>query len=275
MTDLTSNSSPFRPGAAVRLPLTFAVAPLVAELSALTTAAWKTHFNTGYHDGGGHADSLYIPRDANDAGAAARDILPTQWAALCPNLMASLAAWPCRIESARVLRLAPGAVIREHRDDDLLWSQGLARLHVPLLTHDRVEFYVDQQRVVMAAGECWYLDLSRPHRVQNRSLIERVHLVLDCVINDWLADQVKRGVAVPGALPATSPENGASQFARFRELIFADAALQQRMRLPPTLDALMAQAVTEGADHGFQFSIEDVRAHCNQAHRDWIEQWIM
>ena len=40
-----------------------------------------------------------------------------------------------------------------------------------------MEFYVDDRRVIMEAGECWYLDLSRPHRVHNRGTTDRIHLV--------------------------------------------------------------------------------------------------
>lgn len=281
MTDLPFTSPLFHPGAAVRLPFLFDAAPLLAEASALSEVAWHMHFNTGYHDGGwsgvallspgGRADSLYLARD----GADVQTVAPTHWAALCPKLMAGINAWPCTVQSARILRLAPGAVIREHRDDDLLWSHGVARIHVPLITHERVEFYVDQQRVVMTEGECWYLDLSRPHRVQNCGLTERIHLVLDCAVNDWLVTQVTLGLSAPEEPRAALAESSASQFARFREVVFADIQLQEQMREPDSLDALFTRAVTAGAALGFEFSVEDVRAQCNQSHRDWIEQWIM
>ena len=283
MSSATSPPPKFHPGVAVRLPVSFAVAPLLTEISALSDAAWRAHFNTGYHDGGwtgiallsvdGAADTLYIPRD----GAQSSRVSPTRWAALCPQLMASIGELPCAVHSARLLRLAAGAVIREHSDDDLCWADGVARLHVPLLTHDRVEFYVDQQRVVMAAGECWYLDLSRPHRVQNVGSTDRVHLVLDCTVNDWLLAQVQSAAATSQKSPANAPlaESGASQFERFRNTVFADGHLQQQLRMPATLDELMPQVVAAGALRGFTFSVEDVRAQSNQAHRDWIEQWIM
>jgi hypothetical protein len=38
----------------------------------------------------------------------------------------------------------------------------------------------------MAAGEAWYLDLNLPHSVTNHGPTDRVNLVVDCVVNDWL-----------------------------------------------------------------------------------------
>ena len=35
-------------------------------------------------------------------------------------------------------------------------------------------------------GEAWYLDLNLRHRVDNHSDTDRIHLVIDCVVNDWV-----------------------------------------------------------------------------------------
>jgi hypothetical protein len=40
----------------------------------------------------------------------------------------------------------------------------------------------------MKEGECWYHNFNLPHRVANRGTADRVHLVLDCVLNDWLRE---------------------------------------------------------------------------------------
>jgi len=39
----------------------------------------------------------------------------------------------------------------------------------------------------MGPGEAWYLNFDLVHRVENNGAEERVHLVIDCVVNDWLA----------------------------------------------------------------------------------------
>jgi hypothetical protein len=38
----------------------------------------------------------------------------------------------------------------------------------------------------MAPGSAWYLRLADPHRVVNRGTSDRVHLVIDAVVNDWM-----------------------------------------------------------------------------------------
>jgi hypothetical protein len=39
-------------------------------------------------------------------------------------------------------------------------------------------------------GECWYLDSGLPHLVRNDGDERRVHLVMDCVVNDFINDLV-------------------------------------------------------------------------------------
>ena len=136
---------------------------------------------------GGDARALHAP------ARLGQGIADTPLLARCPAIAAGLGRFECPLRAVRLLRLAPGAVIREHRDDDLRFEAGEARLHVPLATDPAVEFYVDGARVAMEPGECWYLDLSRPHRVSNRGSSPRIHLVVDCQVNDWLAAQVAAG----------------------------------------------------------------------------------
>jgi hypothetical protein len=49
-----------------------------------------------------------------------------------------------------------------------------------------VSFFLAGERLLMNEGESWYLNFNLPHRVENRSCADRIHLVLDCVLNDWL-----------------------------------------------------------------------------------------
>jgi hypothetical protein len=56
-----------------------------------------------------------------------------------------------------------------------------------------VEFVHDGSPVAMRPGEAWYLDLNLEHSVVNRGESARVHLVVDCVVNDWLTALLERG----------------------------------------------------------------------------------
>ena len=90
------------------------------------------------------------------------------------------------------MRLAPGSIIKEHHDNDLSFEQGMVRIHIPVVTNDGVDFRLNGLRCVMAAGSSWYLRLSDPHSVANRGTADRVHLVIDAAVNDWVAGLFER-----------------------------------------------------------------------------------
>ncbi len=259
-----------------RLPLAFEATGLLAEVAALHDSRWVGHFNAGYHDGGWQGAALRAP-----AGNAARlysdplrkdDLRDTELMSACPRIAAALRRFECPLGAVRLLRLAAGSVIREHCDDNLRLEDGEARLHVPLTTNADVEFYVDNVRVIMEPGECWYLNLSLPHRVQNRGSLDRVHLVIDCGVNDWLIAQIEAGRPVERQAPARSGQQG---FAAFREQVFADPQLQEALREVRDAAAFAARTVELGAAHGFAFGEEDVRAAMTRGAQAWERQWML
>lgn len=110
--------------------------------------------------------------------------------AMCPATSALLARIPSPLQSVRFLRLGPGGTIAEHSDPDLGIEHGEVRLHLPVISDDSVGFWLDGQPVTMTPGECWYLDLDRVHAATNSGTVPRVHLVIDCLADDWLTDLV-------------------------------------------------------------------------------------
>lgn len=265
-----------RPPVSARLALDFDAPAMLAEAQAIADGGWVAHFNQGYHDGGWFGAALRsVGGDAARLYAGAHDaneLRDSPLMARCPSIAAALARFQCPLRAVRLLRLAPGAVIREHTDSDLRFEQGEARLHIPLATSDAVEFYVDGQRVIMEAGECWYLDLSRPHRVTNRGDRDRVHLVVDCAVNDWLAALVSSAIPVERV---TRRPSGQEEFARFRERAFGDDALQAALRDITDAKAFVQRTVALGAERGFAFLEDDVRAAMNAGRRAWLSQWMV
>ena len=178
----------------VRLPLQFDVSSLVTEALALDPDAWVPHFNRDIYEGdwlgvalrsvGGKADQLY-PDPAAVAPFADTEALDR-----CPAHRRALAQFRCPLMAARLLALAPGAILKEHRDYHLGWEDGEIRLHVPIVTHPGVQFTLDGRSVELPAGECWYLNLNKPHSAINRSEVARIHLVVDCVVDRWLSEMM-------------------------------------------------------------------------------------
>ncbi len=175
---------------ALKLPFAFDAARLQSDLAAILSDEFVPHFNTAYYEGswsavplrsiGGRTDHIYPDHTAKDAFA------DTPLLARCAYAREVLAALRCPQQAVRFLRLAPGSCIKEHCDHELGFEDGEVRLHIPVLTNPEVEFVLNGARVVMNEGECWYLNVNRPHRVANRGATARIHLVVDCCVNDWL-----------------------------------------------------------------------------------------
>ncbi len=98
----------------------------------------------------------------------------------------------CEVLSVRLLNLKAGAIIKEHRDRELSFEKGEARLHFPVFTNPELEFYVDNERIIMEEGTCWYINANLPHRVSNNGITDRIHLVIDCKVNAWLEELFRK-----------------------------------------------------------------------------------
>ncbi|KAB8188558.1 aspartyl beta-hydroxylase [Lysobacter maris] len=97
-----------------------------------------------------------------------------------------------RADFPRVMlaRMAPGGVIKPHRDANpaAKWPH---KIHVPLLTHERVVFYVDGIGYHFAEGEAVEVNNMGVHAVQNAGDGDRIHLIfeyydLDQPDPDWV-----------------------------------------------------------------------------------------
>lgn len=174
-----------------RLPLTFDPAKLQADLAQVSAADWQAHFNQAIYEGNWSGVPLRAAVDGHLSLYS--DPAATHWAdtpllGRCAYFRAVLAQFACPLLSARLLRLAPGAVIKEHRDHALGLNYGEVRLHVVVATNLQVECRIACQPYHWAEGECWYADFGQPHAFANRGATERVHLVLDCAVDGWLLD---------------------------------------------------------------------------------------
>jgi hypothetical protein len=185
----------------IRLPFRFAPGPLQREVEALGRSSWTDHFVKANFEGqwsvialrGPEGETHPIRMIYSDPGAKGYADQPAL--ADVPNLRQVLQTFSCPLLSVRLMRLGPGSTIKPHRDLDLDAVLGTARLHVPIATGSQVEFLLAGRAVAMAPGECWYLRLSEVHSVHNRGSEDRVHLVIDAEVNDWLAEILSTAAA--------------------------------------------------------------------------------
>lgn len=164
------------------------------ELARLEEHSWLQHYNKSHYDGkwsilplrsigGNPANIVSIHSSSGDQLHSYQDT-PLLFA--CPYFQTVLNFFKCEKTSVRLMKLHKGGLIKEHRDHEMSFEDGEARFHIPVLTDPGVKFNLDDERIIMEEGECWYLNLSLRHSVVNESGIDRVHLVIDCKVNDWM-----------------------------------------------------------------------------------------
>ena len=179
----------------VKFPFQFDAARLRADLARVAEDEWIRHFNQSNYEGNWSVASL------RSNGGATKQIYPdphspadfedTEILARCRYVREVLSRIECEKESVRFMLLGAGARIREHKDYFMGFEDGVIRLHIPVVTNESVEFYLAGERVPMHEGELWYLDFSQKHRVENNGTTDRIHLVMDCKVNDWLVEMIK------------------------------------------------------------------------------------
>jgi mannose-6-phosphate isomerase-like protein (cupin superfamily) len=177
-----------------KLMLPFDIKAMQTELSA-AAEEWQPHINTYHYNGSWTVLALRSPGGEHknivpELMGKHNEYLDTAYMAHFPSVKKLLSTINCPVMSARFLNLQAGAVIKEHRDAELAFEKGEARLHFPVITNPDIEFYCENERVFLQEGECWYLNANLPHRVSNPSDSDRIHLVVDCEVNDWLTGMI-------------------------------------------------------------------------------------
>lgn len=261
-----------------RLALDVDVGALRADLQRLAEAGWTPHFNTGYYTGDWSGVVLRSPGGLDETlftGGSEDVFQDTPAMSACPAVRAFLESLRCPLRSVRLLRLSAGSRILEHRDYGLGVSTGEVRLHIPIVTHPDVEFHLNNQRVTMAEGEVWYLDLGQPHRVFNASPIDRVHLVVDVEVNDWLRDQAPfydddpRMMGVAEAVAAVSRDQSDENFEAFRADVHDDPVLHATLFATADRALFISEAMRLGVERGRPFSDATVERALSAGRDAW------
>ena len=103
------------------------------------------------------------------------------------------------------MKMTSVAVINTHTDDKCVYEDGVFRLHLPIQTNDDVHFIVNETRLIMEHGSLWYANFNLPHSVANNGSSDRIHLVIDCIRNDW-TDHLFRSLGYDFELEYDVPE---------------------------------------------------------------------
>ena len=107
---------------------------------------------------------------------------------------------PAEFERVRIMRLKAGTDIKKHTDkvDKSIKEGKLVRLHVPLKTGPKVSMTLwkgkNAHSYNLEQGKYYYVDVSKPHAVDNSEDYDRLHLVIDCYMNPRLENVISAKV---------------------------------------------------------------------------------
>lgn len=176
----------------LQLPFHFDVQAMQEELKKLSSYNWRLHYQKLQYEGewsglplrseDGSLNNVYIST-ATDPQYQNTELLNNS-----TLFQQILSTFKCPLLAVRLLKLNAGAIIKEHRDAELHFEKGEVRIHIPIVTNELVEFYLDKERIHLQEGECWYMNFNLPHAIHNKSEIDRVHLVIDAKVNDWVKE---------------------------------------------------------------------------------------
>lgn len=180
----------------VKLSFNFDVDKMMAEIQALNLDSYIYYDVMPLRAPAHQVDtSLPFPPPADDyADGTWCDWLDTPALAECPYLASIIDTFKehTTVNLVRVLRLAPGNVVKEHTDPTLglQIEKSMVRLTIPIQTNDQVDFFLNGEPVDMKPGECWYLRLTDPHKVVNAGTADRVNLTIDVIPNEWIRSMI-------------------------------------------------------------------------------------
>jgi quercetin dioxygenase-like cupin family protein len=176
----------------LQLPFQFDVKKMQEELLQMDSRAWQLHYQKLHYEGdwtalplrsvNGDAGNIFVSPENNP------EYKDTVFLNRSVYFREVLTSFKCPLLAVRLLKLNAGAVIKEHKDAELCYEMGEIRIHIPVVTSNEVEFYLDKERMNLKEGECWYMNFNLPHSVSNKGQSARIHLVVDATVNDWVKE---------------------------------------------------------------------------------------
>jgi quercetin dioxygenase-like cupin family protein len=177
----------------IKFTLHFDSKRLKEDVQKVIVSNWIDHYNQNDYVGKWTSIALMsVTGKSNNIFAFnfdSKEIVATEALESCGYFKEILDSLHFEKVAVRLLNLASGAQIKPHSDHCLGYEDGFFRLHIPIITNPKVIFILDNQRLIMNEGECWYINANFTHSVANNGAEDRIHLVIDGIRNDW-SDQL-------------------------------------------------------------------------------------
>ncbi|WP_029919074.1 aspartyl/asparaginyl beta-hydroxylase domain-containing protein [Nevskia soli] len=186
-------------GACVRLPLAVDAPRLEAELAGLPAQLWGGRGGRiGVHSA---AEAVFLRGHAPAEGdLPIEDRPPLQWLPYIREIIGALI--PAQPMRCLLAKLPAGAVIATHIDRADYFNKTL-RLHIPIVTNERMLMYCGGRVYRMRSSEIWALNNSNRHGVWNAHPEQaRTHLICDFLPSAPLLELIRQGESDLGQVDA-------------------------------------------------------------------------
>ncbi|MFC0435358.1 aspartyl/asparaginyl beta-hydroxylase domain-containing protein [Kutzneria buriramensis] len=191
----TNNST--TPAEAVRLLPELDADRLVADLMTARGHLWdeQSSFVNGRVSRWAEQDWRCLPvrspggdkARTDPGGPGSAEFADTEWLDHMPYVREVLRSIPGTLYAVRFMDLGPDTIGYPHTDPKFAPDWGMARLHIPVITHEKASLDLDGVIHRWQPGEFWFGDFSRKHQIQNLGPEHRVHLVVDVLVTPELA----------------------------------------------------------------------------------------
>ena len=182
-------STSFMITAYLKMPFHFSEEMLLMDLEVCKNYNFTSHFNKNDYSGDWTSISLRSPNGEMhnifalpENGEKYKD---TELLQKCTYFKEIIDSFECEKESIRLLNLKPDSDIKEHTDYNLGYEDGIFRIHIPITTNENVHFFINSEEIKMLPATCWYGNFNLKHSVRNEGKTDRIHLVMDCLRNEW------------------------------------------------------------------------------------------
>ena len=139
----------------IKLPLQYDADAMLKEANSLADS-WLLHYNSRDYTGEWKAIPLRSVGGTTTQAVATpgnnNTFLDTPLMEQCPQIKAAVDSLECEKMAVRLLNLRAGAVVKEHKDPGLYYEEGEVRLHIPLVTNEKVEFFIEDEMITPLPG---------------------------------------------------------------------------------------------------------------------------
>lgn len=256
-----------------KLPIQIDHTRLLKELEQIKESEWMAH-PSGFKGNSALILASVNGQDNNDTAGAIKLTARMDKLPYCKQILSS---FNTVIGRARLMRLAPGAVVKRHTDINYYWRHRM-RIHIPIVTAEGVDFYCDDQKAHLKAGEVWTLDTWRVHEVHNNSNVTRIHLVFDTVGSPYIWDLLENKSWNPSPESLDTPESFKPKLIQYNEKSVANIVTEkcnvETILHPSEVESIATECINDlNREYLSDVDQQNIEISLIRLYRHWRSLW--